>query len=141
MVFTQDKYSPFRKRTPYIYTTFSKTYSIKQPAMEIRSREDLVGYSPDNSPAGEQRILPWRRDKGQAYKHALREAQYSKYYIVDVEDNSDSTSVEKRFTLQDAQSHARFYVIISRILRCSCGYNVCINCPLPSKNSRCFRMC
>lgn len=137
--------------------------------MEIRSRQDLVEYLPDDAPwasyplhtlrlqsairsldpsgyerdfvtrlegyrnshPGENRLLAWRIRQDQIYKRELGHALSRKYYVVEVEDNSNDTSMEKLFTLLDASSDSKFYVIISRIPRCSCPFRVSSSRPFP----------
>ncbi|KAK3485969.1 uncharacterized protein B0T23DRAFT_366445 [Neurospora hispaniola] len=129
--------------------------------MEIRSKEDLIEYLPDDAPwtvyrdpvealraqcvkrgldptghvvevlnrlhkysqlhpAGEQRIVPWHCGEPPLYVGALYHAHNNRYLIVSVEDNSNNTSIEKRFTLWDPSSIETFHVIIGRVSRCSC---------------------
>ncbi|EGO59810.1 hypothetical protein NEUTE1DRAFT_40460 [Neurospora tetrasperma FGSC 2508] len=129
--------------------------------MEIRSKEDLIEYLPNDAPwtvyrdpvealraqcvkrgldptghvvevlnrlhrysqlhnAGEQRIVPWRCGEHPLYVGALYHAQDNRYLIISVEDNSNDTSIEKRFTLWDPSSIETFHVIIGRVSRCSC---------------------
>ncbi|KAK3491782.1 hypothetical protein B0T13DRAFT_518706 [Neurospora crassa] len=129
--------------------------------MEIRSKEDLIEYLPNDAPwtvyrdpvealraqcvkrgldptghvvevlnrlhrysqlhpAGEQRIVPWCCGKQPLYVGALYHAQNNRYLITSVEDNSNNTSMEKRFTLWDPSSIETFHVIIGRVSRCSC---------------------
>ncbi|KAK3398771.1 hypothetical protein B0T20DRAFT_353899 [Sordaria brevicollis] len=72
---------------------------------------------------GEERLLPWLVRSDKHYKTALRRARYRRYQVLSVEDNSDhqKTSIEKLFTLWEPVSDTEVYVIISRILRCSCS--------------------
>ncbi|KAL0471548.1 hypothetical protein QR685DRAFT_471247 [Neurospora intermedia] len=129
--------------------------------MEIRSKEDLIEYLPDDAPwtvyrdpvealraqcvkrgldptghvvevlnrlhrysqlhpAGEQRIVPWRCGEPPLYAGALYHAHNNRYLITSVEDNSNDTSIEKRFALWDPSSIETFHVIIGRVSRCSC---------------------
>ncbi|EAA32807.1 hypothetical protein GE21DRAFT_6556 [Neurospora crassa] len=129
--------------------------------MEIRSKEELIEYLPDDAPwtvyrdpvealraqcvkrgldptghvvevlnrlhrysqlhpAGEQRIVPWRCGEPPLFLGALYHAHNNRYLIISVEDNSNNTSIEKRFTLWDPSSIETFDVIIGRVSRCSC---------------------
>ncbi|KAJ4400696.1 hypothetical protein N0V85_005694 [Neurospora sp. IMI 360204] len=84
---------------------------------ELVSR--LEQYRRDH-PGEERRLFDWRFRKSPVYGRAFRHAQNHKYQVIEVEDNSNDTSIEKRFTLLDASSDMKFYVIIGRIPRCSC---------------------
>ncbi|KAK3398789.1 hypothetical protein B0T20DRAFT_412021 [Sordaria brevicollis] len=74
----------------------------------------------------EERLFPWRVRKNKSYTSDLSRARYRRYQVIEVEDNSDKTSVEKRFTLWEPHTNTMFDVIISRIPRCNCRRRVSV---------------
>lgn len=74
--------------------------------------------------AGEKRIFRWHRRNNQTYRDAIEHIEHHTYLVTEVADNSDQTSIEKRFTLWDPVGDITFDVIISRIPRCNCPFRV-----------------